>query len=108
MRLLARHGASVDADVENETCLMMACQDNLVLVVAALLESKADIDRRDNAGKTALIHAASSSNCTAELITMLLNAGASIQDADFSGRDALLWATQTNNEAARAVLVHLI
>ena len=61
----------------------------------ALLESGADVDCKDNQGKTALIYAVENENV--ELIDTLIEVGADINSQDESGKTAMHYASKNDN-----------
>jgi hypothetical protein len=82
--------------------LLQAIQDQSPGLVQAALESRADVNSRDNHGRTPLMHAAKLGNLA--IVQMLLAAGANVWDRDSDGKLPLIY-TETGDhvEAARAI-----
>jgi ankyrin repeat protein len=82
--------------------LLQAIQDQSPGLVQAALESGADVNSRDNHGRTPLMHAAKLGNLA--IVQMLLAAGANVWDRDSDGKLPLIY-TETGDhvEAARAI-----
>ncbi len=83
--------------------LFMASRFKLVEGVKVSLKNGANIQYRDNKGRTALIFAASSSN--GKIIQLLLNSGADINVQDNKGYTALMEASKWRNLDALKTLL---
>jgi ankyrin repeat protein len=85
---LLKHGADVNArDSEhNETLLILAAKFANVVMTRLLLNAKAEVNARDDSGRTALFFAPVSS----EVFKDLLEAGANVQARDNEGNTILL------------------
>jgi ankyrin repeat protein len=93
---LVAHGAQVEATNEpGETALMLAAQVDETVIIGVLVRGGADVNRRDRAKKTALIHAAQcliQAPVGADTIKALLAAGARVDLKDNSGKTAADYA----------------
>ncbi len=85
-------GANINAkDYRGYTVLMLAADQGHTETVNALIEAGAD-DLTDNAGKTALIHAASSEYSNPETVNALIDAGSNVKQRDNIGKTAVDYA----------------
>jgi ankyrin repeat protein len=75
--------------VENE--LLTKIREGNLSRVAALLRSGTDPNTRDDAGSTAVMHAAAFASV--DMMRLLLEAGADPKTANASGSTPLMWAT---------------
>ncbi len=73
-------------------------------VIQTLLKAGADIEARDNSGRTPLMWMVSL-NCTPKVIEVLLKAGADIEVKDNDGQNALMWARFHRNSKIIAPLL---
>lgn len=92
----------IDVNVQNDfgkTALMLATRYDIYV---ALLEYKANMDLRDEDGKTALMKAIPDGN--ADVPKLLIDAGANVNIADRNGRTALMYAT--NATIAEHLITH--
>uniref|UniRef100_A0A183C9B9 ANK_REP_REGION domain-containing protein n=1 Tax=Globodera pallida TaxID=36090 RepID=A0A183C9B9_GLOPA len=92
-RILINYGANVDLGIEDETPLMCACYINndTLDIVILLVESRADIERVDAEGTTALMFASEAGRV--DVVRYLLSKNARIHRRDRRGRTALDLAT---------------
>lgn len=75
VRLLAAHGASLDAEAPNgQTSLMLAASNGKLEAVKALVDADADLDVADRQGRTALMLAQAAGQ--AEVVAYLRTSGA--------------------------------
>lgn len=89
---LIKAGADVNAKInDGRTALMLAADQGHTETVNALIEAGAD-DLTDNAGKTALIHAASSEYSNPETVNALIDAGSNVKQRDNIGKTAVDYA----------------
>lgn len=98
--LLIRHGADASAPgISNRTPLHEAVASSGAAsldVVKLLLEWDANVNARDDAGRTPLIEARRAKR---EVVEALVNQGADIHARDDGGKNVLYWFTVQNSEA---------
>jgi hypothetical protein len=87
IRLLAEHGATIDAVVEDETPFLGAVKTSRFASAWLLLDLRADVDFVDPKGMTAL-HYMLKKGSDAEHIEEIVGRGADLDIADPSGRTA--------------------
>lgn len=87
IRLLLRAGASVDPAGEGETPFLFAVKWSRFAAAKALLEAGADLNFRDEAGKTAL-HYMLKKRSDPKYVRLLLEHGARLDVADHDGMTA--------------------
>ena len=85
------------------TALHWAVRSGNAEIVDVLIESGADLDKGDQAGKTPLSHAAESGNV--ELTGRLLAAGADVNKRDLVGGNSVLWAAGLGSADTLRLLV---
>lgn len=94
VKLLLDKGAKPDVVSEklqqNFTPLTVACQRGEPAIVAALLDSKADVNRTTSTGISPLALCAGYSS--AAIVKRLLELGANVDAADETGQTPLMWA----------------
>ena len=105
-RLFVDKGANVNVRREpvevykiagGDTPLMMACkQTHTEQMISFLIEKGADVNAKDNDGKTPLMFASEGARVTA--VNLLLSKGARVNEKDNEGRSALLFATYAWND----------
>ena len=83
--------------------LLEAAKTGLRDKVSSLLESGADVNARDELGKTALIYAAEKDND--ECVRMIIEAKARVNDADLDGQTALMAAAWKGNSKCVDLLI---
>jgi Ankyrin repeats (3 copies) len=88
----------------DETPLMQAADKGDLKTVQQILATKPDMNARDQAGQTALIHACRNPHATPELVRTLLAAGADVNFRSHNDYSALSWATVRGNTAVVQVL----
>lgn len=100
-------GVSIDATgAFGQTALMSACDKGYVKVVDYLLAKKANVNLKDEDGKTALMHVASIKDVNnREIVKKLLEAGADINQQDADGWTALMYAVLSNNKEFAQLLL---
>lgn len=103
-------GADIEArGFDGQTPLMLATHwyyyegDAPLQVTELLLEHGADLHVLDDAGRTALSHAAEHGN--PDIVQSLIDAGAEIHAADMEGRTALMFAADLGSAEAIEVLL---
>jgi ankyrin repeat protein len=89
---LLERGADVNGTKGEETPLMVAATEARLPVVELLLKNKADPDRRNSAGQTALMRAVETGNPS--LVETILKAGAKRELKDKKGRMAVHYAQE--------------
>lgn len=107
-KLLIAKGANieiVDNSIDHATPLLFACHKGSADTVAILLENGAEIEARDDLGKTPLIVAALSGS-NASIIDLLLDFHADIDNCDREGMTALAWASKNGNLSVVKLLVN--
>lgn len=108
LRAMIAAGVDVNHRCVGLTPLLLATRDSYYgrpEIVLALIANGADIHVRDEAGRTALHHAALSSEPA--VLAMLLDAGAQVDAVDDEGYTPLAWACAHGNiGAARLLLSH--
>ena len=82
-------------DKNGRTPLIMAAISNNLAVLNDLIEAGANVNAKDEAGKTALMHAAENNNVSSEIICALLESGA---DVDATGDIWYALTRAPNNE----------
>lgn len=94
-------GANPDFSCQNGTTPLMLTAENAVEfpaeaanTAALLIAAKADVNKQNNLGKTALMYALNSQNI--EFITTLINKGADVNIKDSSNETALSYALKQN------------
>jgi ankyrin repeat protein len=105
---LIKAGAQLEArdTLQGLTALMFAARTGNAASVdklRILTQAKADMEARDNNGKTALLIAAESSGATVEMIQALIDSGADINAKDNRGANALDLANKRTDVRADAV-----
>ncbi|WP_449420526.1 ankyrin repeat domain-containing protein [Phormidium nigroviride] len=121
LQLLLKFGIDLNTKSEDEgdeswTPLMIATELRNIEFVEALLELKAEVNARDNNGKTALMLAAKYRNdvelringaaeIQASLVQMLAEAEADLNLADNDGKTALMLAAEFGSPEAVSVLI---
>lgn len=102
--VLVEAGANVDAtNGDGETVLMKASSlTSSEQTIKVLIEHHGDLNLRDNKGRTAVMHAASS--CCSDAIPLLLQNGADPNARDNDGKTALDLAEASHNLGAIAIL----
>ena len=98
-RLILKSGA----DVNLRTPLRRAAYCNHVDVVRLLLEFRAEVNRRDQWGKTPLI--AASKEGHDECMRVLLDAGADVDTCEENGKDALYYACSAGHTSTVQLLL---
>jgi len=107
--LLTEQGSRVNQVFDNgSTPLHLAAASGVLGVVEAVLEAGADIDARDDAGRTALIMACQrklGENEAPRVIETLIGAGSNIEARDNNGLTALHTACKIGNDVAVETLL---
>lgn len=106
LRAMIAAGIDVNHRCVGLTPLLLATRDSYYgrpEIVLALIANGADIQARDEAGRTALHHAALSSEPS--VLAMLLDAGAQVDAVDDEGYTPLAWACAHGNLAATRLLL---
>ncbi|MBV8050460.1 MAG: ankyrin repeat domain-containing protein [Acidobacteriaceae bacterium] len=88
----------------DETPLMQAADKGDLKTLQQLLAEKPDVNARDQAGQTALIHACQNPHASPELVKALLAAGADVNYRSRNDYSALSWAIARGNTAVLQVL----
>jgi len=88
----------------DETPLMQAADKGDLKTVQQLLATKPDVNARDQAGQTALIHACRNPQASPELIKSLLAAGSDINFRSRNDYSPLAWAMARGNNPVVQVL----
>ena len=105
LRRLFDHGDTLDEPAGDWKTFMFAVQYRNAATAQILLDHGADVNGRDEYGKTALMRAASNSDTA--MIAMLLDRGADVNIADNTGTTALMYAAhKAKAENIRLLLAH--
>jgi uncharacterized protein len=103
LRLLAQHGAPIDAVAEGATPLFFAVQWSRFTAVRTLLELGADPDWRDAKGRTAL-HCLLRKGAAPEQLRLLMKHGARVDLSDGDGRTAAAILRRKRDPAYRKLV----
>lgn len=93
VKLLLDKGAKPDVDTkqtQNFSPLVVACQRGDPIIVAAILDAGADVNRATTTGISPLALCAGSSSVA--IVNRLLDSGANVDAADETGQTPLMWA----------------
>jgi ankyrin repeat protein len=107
LQLLIQHGADVNVSAKEMgyTPLQLAARTDETNTAKLLLDSKADIEARDNNGGTALLLAAEKGSTA--MVSLLLNSGADVNATNYFNGTPLLYAVYNGRvDAARVLLQH--
>jgi ankyrin repeat protein len=108
IQLLINKGASVNV-AENSsglTPLMIACAKGLSHVAEVLLENRADVDRVDASGRSAIFFALESEHGeNSELVSLLLEHGCKLNLRNSSGMTPILVAVSRNLEKSALLIL---
>ncbi len=101
LAVLMRHGADINAVNDEGIALLHILIDSEFL--PAVLAAGADIEQRDNLGRTPLlVHIEEPDSL--DMVTALLDAGADVNARDEGGRSALTFAVLSENEDLAVML----
>ncbi|EHK44874.1 HET protein [Trichoderma atroviride IMI 206040] len=105
IKLLLEAGANTEAHNDGWTPLLLALEAKTVRIANLLLEKGANIEAKDNEGRTPLLRATTIYE-NSEAIKLLLQYGADIEAKDNEGRTPLSWViiVYQNSEVIRLLL----
>lgn len=95
LQQLFQHGDTLDEDAGDWKALHFAVQYRSIGTVPILIAHGADVNYRDEEGRTALMRAAKNSDTA--MMDILLEGGADVNLADDAGMTALMYAAQKAN-----------
>jgi ankyrin repeat protein len=95
--------SAVFAGGRDDQRLITGARGKIMPVVLAALKAGADIEARDEIGRTALIWSAFQDH--APMLAYLIDQGADVNAFDQRGRTALIWAAIAGREAAADTLL---
>jgi ankyrin repeat protein len=91
------------AGARDDQRLITGARGKIMPIVTAALKAGADIEARDEVGRTALIWSAFQGH--APMLAYLIDQGADVNARDNQGRTALIWAAIAGREAAVETLL---
>ena len=103
LRLLLKAGADPNEHDLSPPPVVMASKAGLVDMVHTLIEAGADVNKRLNLCKTALMWAAEQGD--ERIVTALIKAGANVNAALKHGHTAIMWAAERKHEKVVRLLV---
>ena len=93
----------VDAGMREDSLLLTGARSQQISIVSASLKQGADVNARDELGRTPLMWSAFHGSVT--ILEILIARGADVNAQDKMGRTALVWAAITGRENTVVVLV---
>ena len=96
-------GDPVDAGMREDSLLLTGARSQQLSIVRASLNQGADVNARDELGRTPLMWSAFHGSVT--ILEILIARGADVNAQDKMGRTALVWAAITGRENTVVVLV---
>jgi len=96
-------GHPVDAGMREDSLLLTGARSQQLSIVRASLKQGADVNARDELGRTPLMWSAFHGSVT--ILEILIARGADVNAQDKMGRTALVWAAITGRENTVVVLV---
>ena len=106
LQVIIEHGADVNATNRNdETALTVACRVGNINAINVLLNTGADPNNADSAGRTP-IHHAITGGCSKEVIQVLIDHGADVNARDIKNATALWNACSKGNDDVINVLLN--
>ena len=104
LQAIIDHGADVNANKDNFTALICACENGYVDAIHVLLKAGADNNIADENGNTCLRHAVCG-HCCKEVFQAIINHGADVNATNKEHCTALMWACVQKHVYAIQILL---